>query len=70
VCWVSLAPRYVGSFEKGIDYVGDLAAFEADFAGHAAIARALGPYKLSLHTGSDKFRIYDIAARPTEGLLH
>jgi hypothetical protein len=70
VHWVSLAPRYVGSFEKGIDYVGDLAAFEADFAGHAAIARVLGPYKLSLHTGSDKFSIYGIAARLTEGLLH
>jgi hypothetical protein len=70
VRWVSLAPRYVGSFEKGVDYVGDLEAFETDFAGHAAIARALGPYKLSLHTGSDKFSIYDIAARSTGGLLH
>lgn len=70
VRWVSLAPRYVGSFEKGVDYVGDLAAFEADFAGHAAIAQALGPYKLSLHTGSDKFSIYGIAARLADGLLH
>jgi len=70
VRWVSLAPRYVGRFEKGVDYIGDLAAFEADFAGHAAIARALGPYKLSLHTGSDKFSIYGIAARATRGLLH
>lgn len=70
VHWVSLAPRYVGSFEKGVDYVGDLAAFEADFAGHAAIARALGPYKLSLHTGSDKFSIYGIATRLAGGLLH
>ena len=26
VRWVSLAPRYVGSFEKGVDYIGDLAA--------------------------------------------
>ncbi len=70
VRWVSLAPRYVGRFEKGVDYIGDLAAFEADFAGHAAIARALGPYKLSLHTGSDKFSIYAIAAQQTGGLLH
>lgn len=70
VRWVSLAPRYVGSFEKGVDYVGDLAAFEADFAGHAALARALGPYKLSLHTGSDKFSIYGIATRQAGGLLH
>ncbi len=70
VRWVSLAPRYVGRFEKGADYIGDLAAFAADFAGHAAIARALGPYKLSLHTGSDKFSIYRIAAQEARGLLH
>jgi hypothetical protein len=70
VRWVSLAPRYVGSFEKGVDYIGDLATFEADFAGHAAISRALGPYKLSLHTGSDKFRIYGIAASHARGLIH
>ena len=33
----------------------------ADLAGHAAIARALGPYKLSLHSGSDKFSVYPLA---------
>lgn len=70
VRWVSLAPRYVGRFEKGVDYIGDLAAFRADFAGHAAIARTLGPYKLSLHSGSDKFSIYAIAAEEAHGLLH
>ncbi len=70
VKWVSLAPRYVGRFEKGVDYIGPLAAFEADFAGHAAIARWFGPYKLSLHSGSDKFSIYPIAARLSRGLVH
>src|ERR671939_1951620 len=60
VRWVSLAPRYVGHFEKGVDYIGDLEALRADLAGHAAIARALGPYKLSLHSGSDKFSVYPI----------
>jgi hypothetical protein len=70
VRWVSLAPRYVGDFEKGVDYIGDLDAFEASFAEHAAVARALGPYKLSLHSGSDKFRIYPIAALQTRGLVH
>jgi tagaturonate epimerase len=70
VKWVSLAPRYVGRFEKGVDYIGDLAQFTADFAGHAAIARALGPYKLSLHSGSDKFSVYSIAAEATRGLVH
>ncbi len=68
--WVSLAPRYVGRFEKGVDYIGDLLAFEKDFAGHAAIARHFGPYKLSLHSGSDKFSIYPIAARCAHGLVH
>lgn len=79
VRWVSLAPRYVGSFEKGVDYIapgarrpeeGATAAFEADFAGHAAIARALGPYKLSLHSGSDKFSIYGVAAELARGQVH
>lgn len=67
---VSLAPRYIGDFEKGIDFKGDLAAFEQSLAQHAAIARQLGPYKLSLHSGSDKLSIYEIFARVTRGLFH
>jgi hypothetical protein len=70
VRWVSLAPRFVGEFEKGVDYIGDLAAFDADVAGHAAIAKELGPYKISLHSGSDKFSIYPAAASRTQGLVH
>ena len=70
VVWVSLAPRYVGRFEKGVDYIGDLAQFETEVAQHAAIARACGPYKLSIHSGSDKFSIYPIIARLTNGLVH
>ncbi len=65
VRWVSLAPRFVGEFEKGVDYIGDLEIFEQEFARHAAVARKLGPYKLSLHSGSDKFSIYPISARLT-----
>ena len=68
--WVSLAPRYIGRFEKGVDYIGDIAALEGDLAGHAAIARHFGPYKLSLHSGSDKFSVYPIAMRQTHGLVH
>jgi hypothetical protein len=70
VQWVSLAPRYIGRFEKGVDYLGDLGAFEDELAKHAAIARVLGPYKLSIHSGSDKFRIYPIIAQQTRGLVH
>jgi len=68
--WVSLAPRFVGRFEKGVDYIGDLAALAEDLRLHAAVARALGPYKLSLHSGSDKFSVYPLAAQATGGLLH
>jgi tagaturonate epimerase len=70
VQWNSLAPRFTGRFEKGVDYIGDLAEFEAQFARHAAIARYFGNYRLSLHSGSDKFSIYAIAARQARGLLH
>jgi hypothetical protein len=70
VRWVSLAPRFVGAFEKGVDYIGDVSAFDADIAGHAAIAKEMGPYKISLHSGSDKFSIYPAAAHRTNGLVH
>ncbi|MFP4143737.1 MAG: tagaturonate epimerase family protein [Phycisphaeraceae bacterium] len=67
---VSLAPRYLGDFEKGIDFKGDVAEFEQSLAEHAAIARHLGPYKLSLHSGSDKLSIYPAFARITQGQFH
>ena len=70
VKWVSLAPRYIGRFEKGADYIGDVNAFERDFAVHAQIARAFGPYKLSIHSGSDKFSVYPATMRQTRGLVH
>lgn len=70
VRWVSLAPRYVGTFEKGVDYIGDLNQFRESFARHLAVARTYGPYKLSLHSGSDKFSIYPIAAALAGNLIH
>jgi tagaturonate epimerase len=70
VKWVSLAPRYVGTFEKGVDYIGDLAEFERSFAQHLAVSNAFGPYKLSLHSGSDKFSIYPIVSRVAGELVH
>jgi hypothetical protein len=66
----SLAPRFVGDFEKGIDYVGDLDAFEEAFRAHAAIARAQGGYKLSIHSGSDKFSVYPILGAHAGSHLH
>ncbi len=70
VRWVSLAPRYFGRFEKGVDYIGDVGRFELSFARHVAVARTFGPYKLSLHSGSDKFAIYPVVARLTGDLVH
>jgi hypothetical protein len=68
--WVGLAPRFVGRFEKGVDYMGDLGEFERSFAGHVAVARHFGPYKISIHSGSDKFSVYPIAARLAGDLVH
>lgn len=69
--FVSLAPRFVGRFEKGVDYIGDLNELEQNIAGHAAIMAYFdNSYKLSLHTGSDKFGVYPLAARHTQGRVH
>jgi len=70
VKWVSLAPRYVGTFEKGVDYIGDLTEFGKSFEQHVSVAQALGPYKLSIHSGSDKFSIYPVAVRLAGELIH
>lgn len=68
---VSLAPRFVGRFEKGVGYIGDLQELEQNLAGHASIMRFFGRgYKLSLHTGSDKFEVYEPSMRFTGGLVH
>ena len=67
---VSLAPRYLGEFEKGVDYKGDRAALKRSLADHAAIAEMLGLYKLSLHSGSDKLSLYPMLARATRGQFH
>jgi len=67
---VSLAPRFIGDFEKGVDFIGDLTALEKSLQDHAAIAERLGPYKLSLHSGSDKVSMYTALARATQGRFH
>jgi hypothetical protein len=66
----SVAPRFIGEFEKGIDYKGDLSRFEEELKVHVAIARACGPYKISVHSGSDKFSIYPAVGRVCGNLLH
>lgn len=61
----TIAPKFSGRFNKGVDYVGDLTQFEHEFAQDvAAIAYAVEHFglpanlKLSVHSGSDKFSIY------------
>jgi hypothetical protein len=65
-----LAPRFVGGFEKGVDYIGDLNEFERTFRDHTLIARLYGPYKLSIHSGSDKFSIYPIMGKLAGDMIH
>lgn len=65
----TIAPRFCGEFQKGIDYIGDLGQFRAEFAVHAAIARHFG-YKISVHSGSDKFSVFPIVGRETRGRFH
>jgi hypothetical protein len=61
----TIAPKFTGRFNKGVDYVGDVAKFTEEFSDDiAAIAFAVANYglpeslKLSVHSGSDKFSIY------------
>lgn len=67
---VSLVPRFVGKFQKGVDYMGDYAEFERKLARHTAIMRHFGTYKLSIQTGSDKFSLYSLIARHTGKFVH
>ncbi|MEA3351051.1 MAG: tagaturonate epimerase family protein [Chloroflexota bacterium] len=70
VPFLSLAPRFIGSFEKGVDYIGDRAEFDRELEHHAAVMHHLGGYKLSIHTGSDKFSIYPSIAEQARNLVH
>lgn len=66
----SLAPKFIGQFQKGIDYIGDKSVFEEQFSVHALIANKCGGYKISVHSGSDKFSIFPIVGKYTSGYFH
>jgi len=70
VKFTSLAPRFIGRFEKGVDYIGDLNALDAEFEKHSAVTSYFGTYKLSLHSGSDKFSIYPLVAKHWGERIH
>jgi hypothetical protein len=66
----TIAPKFTGRFNKGVDYLGDLAQFEKEFDEDlSVIAFAIHEFgladtlKLSVHSGSDKFSIYPIINR-------
>jgi hypothetical protein len=69
VAIASLAPRFVGEFQKGIDYIGDVGEFERSFAVHAALCRSLG-HRISVHSGSDKFSVFPAVGRLSRGRFH
>lgn len=68
--WVGFAPRYVGRFEKGVDYIGNAEDLYTSLRHHTQIARVFGPYKISIHSGSDKFSIYEGIVEATDRLVH
>ncbi len=66
----TIAPKFTGRFNKGVDYVGDLAQFEREFDQDLSVlAYAVAEFglpetlKLSVHSGSDKFSLYPIINR-------
>ncbi|HEX9006750.1 MAG TPA: tagaturonate epimerase family protein [Bacteroidota bacterium] len=66
----TIAPKFTGAFLKGVDYVGDVHHFAAEFRDDLAVVAAapalfgLPPdLKLSIHTGSDKFSLYPVMHR-------
>lgn len=76
----TIAPKFTGRFNKGVDYVGDVEQFEKEFNDDlAVIKRAIAAYglpenlKLSVHSGSDKFSIYgpiSKALKETDAGIH
>lgn len=56
----SFAPKFSGVFEKAVDYRGNLKQLKEEIRVHYLISQHLGPYKLSIHSGSDKNSIYPL----------
>jgi hypothetical protein len=65
----NMAPRFAGEFQKGIDYIGDRSVFRAEYAVHASIARHFG-YRISVHSGSDKFSVFPEVGRLSKEGFH
>jgi len=66
----TIAPKFSGRFNKGVDYVGDASAFAREFDADACVVRYAARrftlpdnLKLSIHSGSDKFSLYPYVAK-------
>jgi len=66
----TIAPKFTGRFNKGVDYKGNISAFEKEFEEDLLVIRHCieqfglpEDLKLSIHTGSDKFSLYPIMNR-------
>lgn len=66
----SLAPKFPGEFQKGIEYMGDADNLAESMKIHGELARMIGGYRLSLHSGSDKFSVYPVFSALTESNFH
>ena len=69
VKFATIAPRFIGEFQKGIDYIGDIEKFTEEMTVHAQLARHFG-YKLSIHSGSDKFSVFPIIGEKNRDVWH
>jgi len=66
----TIAPKFTGQFNKGVDYEGNIADFTREFEDDLIVLKHAGPdlglpdgLKLSVHSGSDKFSIYPVINR-------
>jgi len=66
----NLALRFVGKWEKAIDYIGDFKNLEKNLKEHVQILKKFGEYKLSMHSGSEKFSTYKLFSEITDGNFH
>jgi len=69
VSFATIAPRFCGEFQKGVDYSGSLDQFGKEIKVHAIIARHF-KYKLSIHSGSDKFSVFPSIGTETHNVFH
>jgi len=70
VMFNNLALRYPGRWEKAIDYMGSIKDLEVQLKAHVQISEIFGDYKLSLHSGSEKFSAYKTFSRVNNGNYH